>query len=116
MQLEIGKTYLSRKGELITIVGHTKYIGFPYRGGDGASYQDSGRFDEMRETEWDLIKEVGGKMRIELTQEELECLYTCVRYVFENEYIHWQETEGDRTDHIYEQSVVAQEVLKRARI
>ena len=58
LKLEVGKTYLSREGKEVRIVGKDS-ARHPYKGSDGEWYAENGRFNIYdRETSLDLIEEV----------------------------------------------------------
>ena len=59
MKLAVGKTYLDRHGNKITILRHDTDNPLPYLGDDKCGYQSDGRFSYIRKSsEWDLIEEV----------------------------------------------------------
>ena len=59
LKLQVGKTYRSRKGEEVKIVGKDRTGKFPYTGSDGERYTKRGRFLLYGEiSSRDLIEEV----------------------------------------------------------
>jgi len=59
LKLEVGKTYKSREGEEVKIVGKDRTGKFPYTGSDGGWYTERGRFLLYGEiSSRDLIEEV----------------------------------------------------------
>ena len=57
IKLQIGKTYLNRKGEEVEIIRKVGDRVFPYRGNDGSHYTESGRFRSQGGSSNDLIEE-----------------------------------------------------------
>ena len=59
MKLVVGKTYLDRNGNKITLLRYDPDNSLPYLGDDDCGYQSDGRFSYLRKfSEWDLIEEV----------------------------------------------------------
>lgn len=61
IKLEVGKTYLSRNGREVKIVGKDGVM-YPFKGDNGAWYAESGRYDYSTEDPRDLIEEVGSTL------------------------------------------------------
>ena len=60
IKLEVGKTYRSRNGSEVTIVGNNDRPEYPCTGNNGQWYTESGRFHyDVPESPHDLIEEVG---------------------------------------------------------
>jgi len=59
MKIEIGKTYLTRDGEQVTISGYSS--SYPFEGDNGNPYTATGRWIKDRETGYDLIAECSAK-------------------------------------------------------
>lgn len=82
LKLEVGKTYINRKGDKVRIVkkDDAPFGPYPYRSEDGYSYQENGRFWH---TEWtdDLIEEVPEPRYAFITPEEAKKV-TATRYTF----------------------------------
>lgn len=57
LKLEVGKTYLNRKGERVKIVGDNGHEMFPFKGDDYLSYTLDGHWYGGRYSELDLIAE-----------------------------------------------------------
>jgi len=58
LKLEVGKTYLSREGREVTIVGNNDRVEYPCTGNNGQWYTESGRFHyDVPESPHDLIEE-----------------------------------------------------------
>ena len=58
MKLEVGKTYLDRNGDKVTIIRHDTNDLRPYMGDDECRYQSDGRSSYFKKnSEWDLIEE-----------------------------------------------------------
>ena len=69
MQLEVGKTYLSRNGVKVTITGRTDYEDFSFMGMEDSSqtsqtYGDDGRWSYAGGSNYDLIKEANPKLQL----------------------------------------------------
>lgn len=64
IKLEVGKTYINRKGEEVKIVWGDSTTKYPCRGDDWEWYAEDGRFDlDVEESECDLIEEVPSETR-----------------------------------------------------
>jgi len=58
MQLEVGKSYKSRSGQPIRIEKMTNSELFPFKGVNGMSYRNTGKFFKNSQSDFDLIEEV----------------------------------------------------------
>ena len=59
LQLEVGKTYRARNGDVVRIVDFSGFQNQPCRGDDGCLYSLEGRWEvDDRMSEWDLIEEI----------------------------------------------------------
>ena len=93
LKLEVGKTYRSRRGEEVKIIGKDRGVRCIYKGSDGARYAESGRFNYSTENPRDLIEtlpetrhtfsipdgvkkvtveQVGNRIVVEMALEEVE--------------------------------------------
>lgn len=57
MQIEVGKTYLTRNGKFVKIIYNDGHPEFPFDGKNGSSYMTDGREFGSMETENDLMRE-----------------------------------------------------------
>lgn len=60
LKLEVGKTYLTRHGEKVKIVGDNGHEMFPFKGDNCLSYTLDGHWDFERDSVFDLIAEADG--------------------------------------------------------
>jgi len=60
LQLEVGKSYKDRNGNLVTITHKSNYLGtYPYTGDNKSTYMQDGRFSHYDDTHvYDLVEEV----------------------------------------------------------
>lgn len=54
MKIEVGKTYLNRRGRRVTIEGRSGSV-YPFDGDDGECYTPDGRFWTSGESPLDLV-------------------------------------------------------------
>lgn len=77
IKLEVGKTYINRKGEEVGIVSKGNAADYPYRGSNGELYAESGRFDlDVGESEYDLIEEVPEPLYAFITPDNMKNRYS----------------------------------------
>jgi hypothetical protein len=58
LKLKVGKKYRDRNGELVEIVDYQADPHYPFIGGNGNNYMESGRWARLSEDQRDLIEEV----------------------------------------------------------
>jgi hypothetical protein len=58
LQLEVGKSYKTRDGRVVTIVSFTEFGGYPYKDNNEDSYTSDGRFYDFGFHDNDLVEEV----------------------------------------------------------
>lgn len=57
MKLEVGKSYVARNGNVVTIEEFDEFEKYPYLGGNGEAYAENGDYCLGAETQLDLIRE-----------------------------------------------------------
>lgn len=63
LQLEVGKSYVRRKGGLVKIIDSNSIYRYPFKGDDGRYYMCGGKWMEGHETEYDLVAEAPDENR-----------------------------------------------------
>lgn len=73
LQLEVGKTYRARNGDVVEIVDRSAHNAFPLVGNDGISYAEDGRYalNDVR-NEFDLIEEISSTPELDVAIAKFE--------------------------------------------